>query len=231
MTHDGLTVLFDLDGTLIDTAPDLIGVLNTMLAHKGLRGVPLSSARHLVGHGALAMLRHGHAEAGAPWDETQAPAELERFIALYRERIADESRAFAGLTDALDHLAASGARLGVATNKRTDLSVALLEALGLKSRFAAILGADAVSARKPAAAHLIEAVAACGGDPARAIMIGDNATDVNAARAAAMPCILVSFGYTETPAGQLEPDGLIDHFDMLPGEIARLVHDFRLTPI
>ncbi len=231
MQYHDLTVLFDLDGTLIDTAPDLIGVLNTMLAEKNLRGVPLSSARHLVGHGALAMLRHGHAEAGAPWDETQGPAELDRFIDLYRARIADESRAFAGLTDALDHLAAAGARLGVATNKRTDLSVALLEALGLKSRFAAIVGADAVSARKPAAAHLIEAVAACGGDPARAIMIGDSATDLNAARAAQIPCILVSFGYTETPASLLEPDGLIDHFDQLPGEIARLSRDLRLTPI
>ena len=216
MSLSGVTLAFDLDGTLVDTAPDLIGVLNHMLGEHDLPQVPLDAARHLVGHGAAVMLAHGFAEAGAAWDEARAPALLDRFIELYLDRIARESRPFPGAETALDRLAAEGARLCVCTNKRTDLSIALLDALNLGGRFAAIVGPDSVTRRKPDRAHLLEAIAMAGGDPGRAVMIGDSATDTATARAADVPSVVVSFGYTEIPAHQLGGDVLIDRFDELP---------------
>lgn len=148
---------------------------------------------------------------------------VERFVELYRHRIADESHLFPGVEAALDHLADQGAILLVATNKRTDLSLELLDRLGLLSRFAAVVGPDAVSRRKPDPAHLIEAIHKAGGDPARAVMVGDSANDVIPARAADIPVVAVSFGYTETPAADLGADRLIDHFDQLPQAVAELL--------
>ncbi|MBA3049603.1 HAD hydrolase-like protein, partial [Brevundimonas sp.] len=132
---DGWTIAFDLDGTLVDSAPDLIGTLNRMLAPRGHPPVPLSSARHLVGHGARALLRHGFAEAGAVWDEAAEPELFDRFIDDYVAHIADDSRPFEGVVETLDHLSARGAVLCVATNKRTDLAEALIGALGLTRHF------------------------------------------------------------------------------------------------
>lgn len=223
MSLSGVTLAFDLDGTLVDTAPDLIGVLNQMLDEHKLPQVPLGAARHLVGNGAGAMLAHGFAEAGAAWDEARAPALLDRFIDLYLDRIALESRPFPGMEAALDDLAAGGARLCVCTNKRTDLSIALLDALNLSGRFAAIVGPDAVSRRKPDRAHLLEAIALAGGDPGRSVMIGDSATDTATARAAGVPSVVVSFGYTGIPADQLGGDILVDRFEDLPAAIRTLL--------
>lgn len=223
MTLDGVTLAFDLDGTLVDTAPDLIGVLNQLLDEHGLAPVPLAAARHLVGHGARAMLVHGFAEAGAACDEARLPSLLDRFIELYLDRIASESRPFPGVERTLELLAADGARLCVCTNKRTDLSLALLDALDLTSRFAAVVGPDLVSRRKPDKAHLLEAVALAGGDPARAIMIGDSGADTAAARAAGAPCVVVAYGYTETPPAGLGGDALIARFEELPAVVRRLL--------
>src|SRR5690606_4876931 len=133
------------------------------------------------------------------------------------------SRPFEGLLAALDALEADGARLCVCTNKRTDLSLALLGQLGLLDRFAAVAGADAVSARKPAAAHLVEAVAAAGGDPRRCLMVGDSQADVGCARAAGAPVVLVSFGYTDVPPAELGADAVFDRYDQLPALARRFV--------
>jgi phosphoglycolate phosphatase len=219
MTRDltGWTLAFDLDGTLVDTAPDLIGTLNRLLVLHDLPQVPESSARHLVGHGALALLRHGFEEAGATWEEARSDALFQDFIADYLAHIAHASRPYPGVVEALDRLAARGATLCIATNKRTDLSLALTDALGLTGRFGSICGPDAVTARKPDGAHIREAVLKAGGDPARAIMIGDSATDVNAARNAGVPCVVVSYGYTEIPPADLGGHALIDSFDELDG--------------
>ena len=221
MLLKGATIAFDLDGTLVETAPDLIGTLNLMLVEHGLPIVPLTSARHLVGGGARRMLEHGFREAGADFDAGAMPLMVERFVELYRSRIADESHAFEGVAETLDRLSADGARLCVCTNKRTDLSVQLLDALGLLGRFEAVVGPDAVSARKPDGAHLIEAVLKAGGDPARAIMVGDSETDLNAARNAGAPVVLVDFGYTETPVAELGADRVISRFD----EVEQAVRD------
>jgi phosphoglycolate phosphatase len=219
----GWSIAFDLDGTLVETAPDLIATLNRLLVQRELPAVPLDSARHLIGRGAVALLKRGFEAAGAEWDEAASPVLLEAFLADYLAHIADESTAYPGALEALDALTARGATLCVATNKPTDLAVALFDAIGLSDRFAAVCGPQSVSARKPAAAHIREAVQQAGGDPARAIMVGDSITDLEAARATGTPCILTTFGYTEVPAADLGADALIGHFDELPGVVERLV--------
>jgi phosphoglycolate phosphatase len=220
---EGWTVAFDLDGTLIETAPDLIGTLNRLLAQHDLPAVPLDSARHLIGRGALALLKRGFEAAGAEWDESASPDLLQAFLADYLEHIADHSTAYPGSIEALDALAARGAVLCVATNKPTNLAVVLFRVLGLEDRFASICGPQSVSARKPDAAHIREAVLQAGGDPTKAIMVGDSITDLDAARATGVPCVLTSFGYTDTPAADLGADAVIAHFDALPAVIERLI--------
>src|SRR4051812_22355289 len=136
----GATIAFDLDGTLVETAPDLIGTLNVILGDQGLAALPLAQARPFIGHGARWLIERGFEAAGAHLHPAKSQQLFERFIAHYRARIADESRPFPGCEAALDALIAAGARLAVCTNKPTGLSVALLEALGLASHFAAIVG-------------------------------------------------------------------------------------------
>src|SRR5690606_28364999 len=139
--------------------------------------------------------------------------------------IADHSRPYDGVVETLDRLAERGALLCVATNKRTDLSVALIEALGLTRHFAVICGPDRVSARKPDGAHVREAVQQAGGDPARAVMVGDGAPDVQAAKDAGVPCIVVTFGYTPIAPEDLGGDVLIDAFEDVEEAIDGLLTD------
>ena len=219
----GATIAFDLDGTLVDTAPDLVGALNHVLREEALPELPLASARLMVGRGARALIERGFAVAGARLDPVAAPALVERFIAVYLPRIADESRPFEGVEAALDALAAAGAALCVCTNKPTRLSLALLDALNMTSRFAAIVGPDAAPAPKPDPRHLAAAIAAAGGRMDRALMVGDSINDIAAARAAQVPSIVVSFGYTDIAPAELGADHLIEHFDALPALARRLL--------
>jgi phosphoglycolate phosphatase len=223
---DGWTIAFDLDGTLVETHVDLVGTLNRMLVRHGLPEAPMDSAAALIGGGARPMLQHGFERAGAAWDEARAPALFEEFLADYVEHIADHSRPFDGVVETLEALAARGAILCVATNKRSDLSDLLLETLDLTRHFAAIVGPDRVSARKPSGAHLIEAVTRVGGDPARAIMVGDAAPDTGAARDAGMPCIVCTFGYSPIPPAELGGTVLVDRFS----EIGQVVTDLIAQP-
>jgi phosphoglycolate phosphatase len=219
----GAVIAFDLDGTLVDTAPDLVGTLNVILGEEGLPPLGMEHARSLIGHGARRLIERGFQAAGVPLPDEAIPALFERFIARYRDHIADESRPYPGVVAALETLAAEGARLAVCTNKPTGLSNALLGALGLSRLFAAVVGPDGAPAAKPDPRHLEAAVTAAGGTLTRAVMVGDAATDAGAARAARVPLVLVSFGYTETPAADLKPDVLIDHFDALPAACRRLL--------
>lgn len=219
----GATIAFDLDGTLVDTAPDLIGALNIVLLEARLAPVTLSDARHLVGRGAKIMLMRGFEESGRTLAEPDAAPLVERFIAVYRDRIADESLPFPGCVAALDELRGLGAKLVVCTNKRTELSIALLDALALRDRFEAVIGADAAPAPKPDPSHVLHAIAAAGGEPSRAVMVGDSANDVDSAKAAGVPTIVFPFGYTETPAHALGADRLIDHYDALVDAIQSLL--------
>jgi len=220
---DGAVVAFDLDGTLVDTAPDLIGTLNVLLKEEGLPALPLDDARPFIGRGARWMIERGFEAAGQHLHPARLQPLFERFIAHYQDHIADESRPFPGCEAALDALKARGAKLCVCTNKLTGLSERLLAAVGIIDRFEAVIGADSAPAIKPDPRHLQAAVDAVGGDMARAILVGDAATDAGAAKAAKAGLILVSFGYTEIPAADLDPDILIHSFDELPEACVRLL--------
>ena len=219
----GVTIAFDLDGTLVETAPDLVGALNDTLAEAGHPPLPFEQVRLMVGRGAKALLERGFAAAGDPLDAARTPPMVQRFIAVYLDRIARESRPYPGVVEALDALKTRGARLVVCTNKLTGLSMALLDALDLTTWFDAVIGADLSPAPKPDARHLIAAVDAVGGDLRRTVMVGDSATDVGAAKAAGAPCLLVSFGYTETAVQDLGGDLIVDDFAEVPAACVRLL--------
>jgi phosphoglycolate phosphatase len=219
----GATIAFDLDGTLVDTAPDLVGTLNTILAEEGLPPLPFAAVRMMVGRGARALLMRGFEAVGKPLASEQSDLLLARFIDMYLGRIADESQPFPGAEAALAALRDAGARLTVCTNKPTHLSVALLDALGLSTHFGTIVGLDAAPAPKPDPRHLFAAIERAGGDVSRALLVGDSETDVSTARNAGLPIIAVTFGYTEVPHAHLNADAMIDSFEQLPAAVARLL--------
>lgn len=219
----GATIAFDLDGCLVDTAPDLVGTLNMVLEEEGLPALPFDQVRLMVGRGARALIERGFAAAGEPLSHERAATLFERFIAVYLGRIAHESLPFPDVMEALDQLAAAGAILTVCTNKPTHLSIALLEALGMADRFSAIVGLDIAPAAKHDARHLIFAVEKAGGDLTRTVMIGDSENDVWAARAAGVPSIFCTFGYCEHSVEVLKPDAVIDRYAGLPATCAMLL--------
>jgi phosphoglycolate phosphatase len=215
-------IAFDLDGTLVDTAPDLIGALNHILVREKMSPLPLDSARNLIGAGARRLLERGLEAENRQATPEEMTKLTEDFIAYYADHIADESRPFEGLEAALDDLAARGYRLAVCTNKLEWLSRRLLDRLGLTPRFAAICGADTFGVSKPDPIILRQTVAKAGGAIASTIMVGDAGTDVGVARRAGVPVIGVSFGYTEVPIADLKPDRLIDRMSELPEAVESL---------
>jgi len=217
------TIVFDLDGTLVDTAPDLINALNFILDREGLPAVPLASARNMIGAGARKLIERGlelEGRAASVPDITRLTAD---FIDYYAAHIADASRPFDGLEAALDELAGRGYRLAVCTNKLEWLSKRLLDELGLSPRFAAICGADTFGVAKPDPAILRQTIARAGGNPSAAIMVGDAGTDIGVARRTGVPVIGVSFGYTDVPMADLKPDRLIAHMGELPDAVDDLI--------
>ncbi len=215
------TIVFDLDGTLVDTGPDLTAALNHALVSLGRPPVPEAMVRDMVGSGALKLIERGLAATGE--DETALrQAMLPIFLDHYAANIAVRSRPYPGCEAALDALAGEGCRLAICTNKRTDLSRLLVDALGWGGRFAAILGSDAVPARKPDPGHLLATIAAAGGDPADALFVGDTHFDSQAAQAAGIPFVAVAFGFATEPVDSLGADAVIDHYDALVPAIARL---------
>jgi len=216
-------IVFDLDGTLVDTAPDLIASLNVILTREGMAPLPLASARNMIGGGARKLLERGLEAEGRTVPPPEMDRLLEDFIAHYADHIADYSRPFEGLESALDQLRGAGCMLAVCTNKREWLSKLLLDKLGLSARFAAVCGADTFGVAKPDPAILRQTVVRAGGQIASTIMVGDAGTDVGVARRAGVPVIGVTFGYTEVPIEQLNPDVLISHMRELPGAVSGLL--------
>jgi phosphoglycolate phosphatase len=212
--------VFDLDGTLVDTAPDLAASLNVCLVAEGLQPATLSAVRPHAGHGARMMLQQAYGRAGMVLAEADVARQLERFLGHYADHIADHSRPFPGAVEALDRLAAAGYLLAVCTNKTEALARLLLETLGLGDRFAAICGADTFPARKPDPRHLLGTIDRARGTAARALMIGDTATDTDAAVAATVPCVLLDFGYAPDARARADADVVIDHFDQLTVDLA-----------
>jgi phosphoglycolate phosphatase len=213
------TLVFDLDGTLADTAIDLIGTLNVLMKRMGAPEVPVDRARDVVGAGARAMIQRGLALGGRTVSDSDIETLFQEFLVHYAENIAVKTELYPGVRAVLDRLALAGYRLAVCTNKPEEHSIRLLAALGVADRFGSICGRDTFAYAKPDPRHLTLTVEKAGGDPGHAIMIGDSRTDVDTARAAGLPVIAVSFGYTDTPVEKLGPDRIVDHFDELESAI------------
>lgn len=214
-------VVFDLDGTLIDTAPDLVDTLNLILGREGLPPIPFAEARNMIGGGTRVLLERAlvRRDCGA----AKAERLYRDFLDHYSEHIADRSRPFPGLETALDRLDERGCRLAVCTNKLERLSIRLLDILGLRHRFAVVCGQDTFGVQKPDPQILLRTIQLAGGDPRRAVMVGDSVNDVNTARAAEVPVVAVAFGYTDVPVALLGPDRVIDDYQRLPKAVFDLI--------
>jgi phosphoglycolate phosphatase len=212
-------VVFDLDGTLADTSPDLAAALNHTLRTLGRPEVAVGKVRDLIGHGARAMLRRGLAASGDA-AEASVDAAFPIFLDFYRANIARGSRAHDGVDEALAGLAGAGIALAVCTNKLESLTLPLLDELGWSDRFDVVIGGDTLPWRKPDPAPLREAIARAGGG--RAVLVGDSVTDADTARAAAIPFVAVSFGFSDRPVGELGARAVIDRYDQLLPALASL---------
>jgi phosphoglycolate phosphatase len=214
------TVVFDLDGTLADTAPDLTAALNHALAALGRPPIPPEDVRHMVGQGVRALLQKGLAATGEV-SEALIDQGFPIFFAYYEAHVADHSYAFEGVEETLDALVADGVTIAVCTNKLEALTHVFLNAIGWENRFAAVIGGDTLDVRKPDPAPLFAAIERAGG-ALPAAFIGDSITDTDTARAAGIPCVALSFGFHDRPPEQLGADRLIDHWNELIPALASL---------
>jgi phosphoglycolate phosphatase len=224
------TVVFDLDGTLVDSAPDLIATLNIIFARTGLPPVAYDAARNMVGGGARALIVRGLKAEGRTLDVIEIDRMVSDFIDHYAAHIADQSRPFPGLESALDTLAARGCRLAVCTNKLEWLAVRLLDALELSQRFATICGGDTFGLQKPNPEILRRTIARAGGVADSTVMVGDSLTDVATAHAACVPIVAVDYGYTERPVAEMGADRVIGALSALPGAVFDLLRARQATP-
>lgn len=215
--------VFDLDGTLADTAGDLVGTLNVILAQEGLAPLPLAQARDMIGAGARALIERGFEAAGKELAPDHLDTLFKRFMVHYVENICVKTELFPGVVEALDRLEEAGFILAVCTNKFEEQSVKLLDKLGIGHRFAVNCGRDTFPYFKPDPRHLTLTIESAGGDPSRAVMVGDSRTDIVTAQNAGIPVVAVTFGYTEVPVQALNPDVVIDHFDDLFSAVTRLM--------
>jgi phosphoglycolate phosphatase len=217
------TIVYDLDGTLADTAEDLVATLNWLLAREGLAPLKVESASSLVGSGARALIKRGFAASGETLDPRRLEALFVDFLAYYNAHIVDRSRLYPGAEEALRAFARAGWRQAVCTNKIEASAKLLIERLGIAGRFAFVCGQDTFGIGKPDARPLLETIAASGGSSARAIMVGDSGTDIKTARAANVPVVCVDFGYSDPPVAELGPDRVISHFDELEAACGALL--------
>jgi phosphoglycolate phosphatase len=221
--HTPPIAVFDLDGTLADTAGDLIGTLNVILEQEGLSPLAVERARDMIGAGARALIERGFEAAGKELAPSHLDALYDQFMVHYGENICVRTELYPGVADALDRLERAGFLLAVCTNKVEEHSVKLLDALGIGHRFAANCGRNTFRYFKPDPRHLTLTIARAGGDPGRAVMVGDSRTDIVTAQKAGIPAIAVPFGYTDLPVRDLGPDLVIEHFDELFGAVQALL--------
>jgi phosphoglycolate phosphatase len=213
------TIVFDLDGTLVDTAPDLMNALNHVLTRRGHRAVSAATIRACIGQGARVMIEEALRRSGAQDDDDRM---LSEFLVHYETNIAAESRPFPGAVEALEQLKAQGATLAVCTNKREYLSRKLLQELDLSDYFSGLAGRDTFPVSKPHPAHLLGTIELAGG-PNKAVLVGDSDVDYRTAMAAGVPIVLVSFGYGPPPDAANPAPAIIDHFDELAAHLRRLL--------
>jgi phosphoglycolate phosphatase len=209
------TIVYDLDGTLADTAEDLVATLNWLLAREGFAPLKVESAGSLLGAGARALIKRGFAASGKTLDPEALEALFSDYLSYYSAHIVVHTRLYPGVDKALATFARAGWRQAICTNKIEGLAKLLVVKLGIAERFTFICGQDTFGIGKPDAAPLLKTVAASGGAKERAIMVGDSETDIKTARAARIPVVAVDFGYSDMPVRELGPDRVISHFDQL----------------
>ncbi len=206
-------LVFDLDGTLVDTAPDLLAATNHVLATLQRRPITLEEVRAFVGHGSRALITRGCEATGDPVDPQALDRLQAQFLTYYGANIAVHSRPFPGLSSFLDRCKAHGLALAVCTNKPEKLSLALLDALGMRGLFRAVVGPDTIGVAKPDPRPYEEAVRRSGHEVPRSLMVGDSETDIRTAQNAGVPVIAVSFGYTPQHVSAFHPTHIINHYD------------------
>ncbi|WP_421999896.1 HAD-IA family hydrolase [Reyranella sp.] len=216
------TVIYDLDGTLIDSARDMCVAVSRVLADHGLPAITADDARHFMGEGSKITMRRAFAKAGRTLDEDEASAVTREFVRYYEEDPVRFTTAFDGVTDVVARFDRLGLKQGVCTNKFEGPSRMILSHLRLMPPIADVAGADTFPVRKPDPGHVLMLIERLGGRPDRAVMIGDSVHDVGAAHAAGLPAVLVSWGYTATPARELGAEVVIDRFDALPEALQRI---------
>jgi len=216
-------IVFDLDGTLAETAGDLIATLNVILTRNGLDAVPFDQARGLIGAGAKALIERGFEQQNRALPSEMHERLFMEFLDYYGDHLSDHTALYEGVAAALGRFAEEGWKLAVCTNKIETHSRILLQRLGIADRFAAICGRDTFPMCKPDPRHLLRTIEAAGGDPLRAIMVGDSRTDIDTAKAAGIASIGVPFGYTDVPMAELEPTAMITHYDEIVAVAKRLM--------
>lgn len=215
--------IFDLDGTLVDTAPDIVDALNRALVDSGLAEVDDVAGRSFIGGGARQLVKLGViADRGEDADDALIDRTFDRFLAYYGESSTERSVIYPGVRDVLERFVGEDLPMGVCTNKPHEISLAVLEALDLMRYFRTVIGGDALPVRKPQAGHILETAARTLPGYSEAIMIGDSATDVAAARNAKVPVVAVSYGYTNVPANELGADAVIGNMGDLPAAMEPL---------
>ncbi len=214
-------LVFDLDGTLVDSAPDLTAALNRLLVAEGRRAVTLAEVKTMIGDGIAKLVERGLAATGDVPGRS-LPALVDRFRSDYEANATVLTRPFPAVPEVLQGLIRNGHRLGVCTNKPHGATLAVLRGLGIAAHFDAVVGGDSLPTRKPDPAPLLRVIKQLGSATDQAVMIGDNANDVACAHAAGVPVIVVGYGYAHGPPDQLGADLLIDRFDELPAALDRL---------
>lgn len=210
-----IAIIFDLDGTLVDTAPDLHDALNHTLTTAGRDTMDIELVQGLIGHGARALLQRGLSATGGMPEHERFEELVAVFFAYYQDHLSDRSKPYDGVVAALEAFQDEGAKLGVCTNKSIGFAKPLLNDLDLTRYFTAMTGGDSFAVKKPDAGHITGTLDLMGHSGGKAFMIGDSINDIKAAQNAGIPSVAVTFGYTETPVQELGPDHIIDHFNEL----------------
>lgn len=209
------TIVFDMDGTLVDTAPDLIAALNWVLSQNGFEKVDPSVAKSMIGNGAGAMIEQGLMCINQKVSKAQLQDMEHSFMRFYSDHFVDQCTLFLGVKASMESLISRNCKLAVCTNTGEELARQILDHVGLTDQLSAICGGDTFPAKKPDPQHLLGTIAKVAGHADRSIMVGDSKTDIDAARAADIPVVAVTFGYSNVPISQLDPDITIAHFDEL----------------